>query len=125
MSTITIICFCLAACIHVFIFTLESLIWGKSYANKAFGVTKEEAESLRLFAFNQGFYNLFLTMEVFIGIGLFFYSPYHQAGVGLAIFGAASMLMAAIVLVISSPRLLRAGIIQGGPPLIGILGLFI
>lgn len=123
MNTFSQICFSLGALIHIFIFILEAVIWGRPYANKAFAVTQEQAEELKLFAYNQGFYNLFLTIEVFVGLGLFRFSPYQQAGIGLMIFGAASMLMASLVLIASSPRLLRAAIIQGGIPLLGLLGL--
>jgi putative membrane protein len=123
MNIFSQVCFSLGAVIHILIFTLEAMIWGTPYANKAFGVTKEQAEELRLFAFNQGFYNLFLTLEVFVGLGLYRFSPYPEAGMGLMIFGATSMLMASLILFISSPKLLRAVVIQGGVPLLGLLGL--
>lgn len=124
MNTFSQVCFSLGAVIHILIFTLEALIWGTPYANKAFGVTKEQAEELRLFAYNQGFYNLFLTLEVFVGLGLYRFSPYPEAGIALIIFGAASMFLASLVLLKSSPKLLRAVLIQGGIPLLGLLGLF-
>lgn len=59
-----------AAVLHVVIFYLESFAWTSDGALKAFNMTKEEAESTEKMAFNQGFYNLFLAIEVFVGVFL-------------------------------------------------------
>jgi putative membrane protein len=45
----------------------------------------------------------------------------HQAGVALQLFATLSMVLAATVLVISSPKLARAAILQGALPLLGIV----
>jgi putative membrane protein len=58
----------LAGLIHVYIFCLESLLWGKPKTNRVFGVSPEIAEHNRLFAFNQGFYNLFLAVAAIGGL---------------------------------------------------------
>ena len=50
----------LAALLHVYIFTMESLTWTSPRTRATFGTTPEEAETTKLLAFNQGFYNLFL-----------------------------------------------------------------
>ena len=59
----------LAGLLHVYIFTMESLTWTSKRTRAAFGTTAEEAETTKLLAFNQGFYNLFLAIVTGIGIG--------------------------------------------------------
>ena len=54
----------LAALLHVYIFWMESLAWDGPQARKTFGVPDAEREATRAFAFNQGFYNLFLAIAV-------------------------------------------------------------
>ena len=58
----------LAALLHVYIFTMESLTWTSARTRATFGTTAEEAETTKLLAFNQGFYNLFLAIVSGIGI---------------------------------------------------------
>lgn len=50
----------LAALLHVYIFVLESFRWTAPSTRRTFGTTAEEAETTKLLAYNQGFYNLFL-----------------------------------------------------------------
>jgi putative membrane protein len=52
----------LAALLHVYIFVMESLTWTSARTRATFGTTQEEAETTKLLAFNQGFYNLFLAI---------------------------------------------------------------
>lgn len=110
----------LAAVIHIYIFVLESLLWGRPKINRVFGVTSQEAENLQLFAFNQGFYNLFLAVAAFLGIVLSAGSP-SVVGETLMIYANCSMLGAALVLLYSSPKLIRAVLIQGAPPLLALV----
>ena len=104
----------IAALLHVLIFCMESLWFMKPGVYKRFGAkTVEDAESKRLFAFNQGFYNLFLAIGIFIGLGLLHSGGYLQVAQTLILFCTASMLFAGIVLIISGGiRMLRAGVIQ-------------
>src|SRR5258708_34424915 len=60
----------LAALLHVYIFKMESLTWTSPRTRATFGTTAEEAETTKLLAFNQGFYNLFLAIASGIGIVL-------------------------------------------------------
>jgi putative membrane protein len=69
-------------------------------------------------AYNQGYYNAFLALGAIAGIVLIA-SGLVQAGIAVAIFAALSMVLAAIVLITSSPKLARAAALQGGAPLIG------
>ena len=58
----------LAALLHVYIFVMESLTWTTPRTRAMFGTTAEEAETTKLLAFNQGFYNLFLAIVTAVGI---------------------------------------------------------
>ena len=57
----------LAAVLHVYIFVMESLTWTSPRTRAVFGTTAEEAETTKLLAFNQGFYNLFLAIVTLVG----------------------------------------------------------
>ncbi|MGE0529450.1 MAG: DUF1304 domain-containing protein [Bdellovibrionales bacterium] len=107
----------IAGIIHLYIFCLESLLWGKPKTNRIFGVSPEVAEHNRLFAFNQGFYNLFLGAAVIGGLVL---GVNHTVGRTLVTYSLLSMLSAAIVLIFSNRRLIRPALIQGVPPLVSL-----
>lgn len=112
----------LAAVIHLFIFALESVLWSRPATWRLFGVRDErDAEVLRPMAYNQGFYNVFLALGaglglVFLGTGLT-----RDGGIAIAMFALGSMVLAAVVLVTSNPKLLRAALIQGAAPLLGLV----
>ena len=60
-----------AALIHVWFFVLESLWFMRPTVYRRFGIDSEaDAQVVRSFAYNQGFYNLFLAGGVAIGIVL-------------------------------------------------------
>jgi len=109
----------LAALIHVYIFAMESLLWGRPRINKIFRITKTEAEQNRLFAFNQGFYNLFLAIAAAISI-LLTINGASLMGATLMIYSALSMVGASLVLIYSNKKLFRAALIQGLPPSIAL-----
>lgn len=73
-------------------------------------------------ALNQGFYNLFLAVGALLGVA-FLAAGGSLLGAGLAmtLLSVGSMLAAALVLVISNPRLARAAATQGTLPLIAVL----
>ena len=60
----------LAAALHVLIFYMESIAWEGALARKTFGGTPEEVRPHAFYAFNQGFYNLFLAIQAIIGVVL-------------------------------------------------------
>lgn len=110
----------LAALLHVYIFTMESLTWTSPRTRATFGTTPEEAETTKLLAFNQGFYNLFLGIVT--GIGIVAVAQHHDAvGAALIFTGVGSMVAAAAVLLASSPDKARAALTQGTFPLIAIV----
>ena len=115
----------IAAAIHVYIFALESLMWTSLRTRATFGIaTREEAETTRALAFNQGFYNLFLAIVTGVGIVLIAAGS-ETVGAALVFAGAGSMVAAGLVLLLSSPSKARAALIQLTPPLLGAAALVI
>lgn len=114
----------LAGLIHVYIFFMESVLWGRPRTNRAFGVSKEVAEHNRLFAFNQGFYNLFLAIAALTGAALNAGAP-TSTGTTLMGYAMASMLGAALVLLYSQSKLIVPALIQGLPPLLSLIFLLV
>ena len=108
----------IAGFVHLYIFCVESLFWGRPSINRIFGISPETAETNRLFAFNQGFYNLFLALGAIGGVVVGLQSV---VGKTLVAYALASMLLASIVLILSQPKLWRPGLIQGIPPLMGLI----
>lgn len=115
----------LPALIHVYIFVLESLRWGKASTNRVFGVKAEDVETCRPWAFNQGFYNLFLALSVFIGLALRTGDVTRALGTGFVLSGLLSMIGAGLVLILSNRKLWRAALIQALPALISIYSFLI
>ncbi|MFC7671790.1 DUF1304 domain-containing protein [Mycolicibacterium sp. GCM10028919] len=110
----------LAALLHVYVFVLESFQWTSPRTRATFGTTAEEAETTRLLAFNQGFYNLFLAIVTGVGVG-FTISGGTAVGAALIFAGAGSMLAAALVLFASDPTKGRAAIVQGTLPAVAVV----
>jgi putative membrane protein len=120
MITAGLVFAALAALLHVYIFTMESLTWTSPRTRATFGTTPEEAETTKLLAFNQGFYNLFLAIVG--GIGIAEIAMGHRAvGAALVFAGIGSMAAAALVLVVSAPDKARAAVTQGTFPLIAVV----
>jgi putative membrane protein len=120
MTTAALVFAGLAAALHVYIFVLESFAWTSPRTRATFGTTAEEAETTKLLAFNQGFYNLFLavvTVAGIVAIGL----GHHGVGAALVFAGVGSMAAAALVLVASSPEKTRSALIQGAFPAIAVV----
>jgi putative membrane protein len=120
MMTAVLIFAALAALLHVYIFTMESLTWTSSRTRATFGTTAEEAETTKLLAFNQGFYNLFLAIVSSVGIAAI--AMGHKAvGAALIFAGIGSMAAAALVLLVSARDKARAAVTQGLFPVIAIV----
>jgi putative membrane protein len=120
MTAAALVFAALAALLHVYIFVMESLTWTSPRTRKVFGTTAEEAETTKLLAFNQGFYNLFLAIVA--GVGIVSIVLGHKGiGAALVFAGVGSMLAAAVVLLAASPDKARAAITQGTFPLIAVV----
>jgi putative membrane protein len=123
MLTVALVLAGLAALVHVYIFVIESLQWEKPSTLRAFGMSAERAAVMKPLAYNQGFYNLFLALEVAGGIALV--GPHRSAAVALVAAACASMVAAALVLVTSDTSKLRGAVIQGAIPALALLALLV
>ncbi len=107
----------LAAVLHVYIFTMESINWTKPKVWKTFNLpSQEHAEITKSLAYNQGFYNLFLAIGAFVGVGLVAFGAGGAAAVAgwtLIFSSCGSMLLAAVVLALTGKASLRPATIQG------------
>jgi putative membrane protein len=113
----------IAALVHVVAFLLESLLWTKPAGRKAFRTTEAEAETIKFMAFNQGFYNLFLAIGCVVGVTL--HASGRPEGKPVITFACACMLGAACVLASGGTKYLRGVVIQGLPPLVALVGLYL
>jgi len=115
----------LAAALHLLIFGAESLWFMRPAVHRRFGAaTREAAEACRLFALNQGFYNLFLALGVLAGLALLRAGGSVAVARTLVLFSCACMIGAGVVLLGSAGRrMLRAAVLQALFPLLAWLTL--
>jgi len=113
-----------AGLIHIMIFAMESLLFGRPAVHGRFGVTVDSLPAVRPWAFNQGFYNLFLAAGALGGLLVLWFGT-DAAGRALVVFACGSMLAAALVLVATNVRMARAAVIQGLAPLVALAFAFI
>ena len=114
-----------AALLHVWIFVLESLWFDRPEVWRRFGIASEaDARVVRSFAYNQGFYNLFLAIGIAIGLGLVWLG-YAAAGSAIVAFACASMVGAGAVLATHNRALIRAAALQIGPALIALVAIIL
>jgi putative membrane protein len=106
----------LASIIHVLFFLMESVFWSRPAVMRIFHRKESDTVSTRMLAFNQGFYNLFLAAGVLVGFALIA-GGRTEAGLAVVAANCAVMFGASIVLLVSSPRMLRGALIQGLAPL--------
>ena len=115
----------LPALIHVYIFVLESLLWGRARTNKVFAISEEDARAAKLMAFNQGVYNLMLAAAIVAGLLLSLSAGTAIVGRVLAAYGLGSILVAGVVLMASAPKLWRSALIQIVPATAGLAALVV
>ena len=96
---------------------MRPAVWGR------FGIESDaDAEVTKSFAYNQGFYNLFLAAGVAIGLVLVAVGQ-AAAGYAIVLFACGSMIAAGVVPFVHSPSFLRAAAIQAVPPIVAVLGI--
>ena len=123
MSPVAVVAAIVAALLHVYIFALESVWFDRPEVWRRFRIASQsDAGVVRSFAFNQGFYNLFLAIGIAIGLGL---AATGQADAGRAIvaFACASMVGAGVVLAAHDRAMIRAAAIQVTPGLVAIIAI--
>ena len=110
-----------AALLHAYFFYLEAIAWGKPGTNKLYGIKSQvEAETIRVYAFNQGFYNLFLALGITAGLAME-HSGRVVEGHAVLVFCALSIIGAGLALFISVRKMWPASLIQAGPPALYLL----
>jgi putative membrane protein len=110
----------LGGAIHAWFFFLESVQFMRPTVFPRFGINSEaDARIVRSFAYNQGFYNLFLAVGVALGLGLVATGNVDSGRI-LVLFACGSMVAAGVVLYLHNPRFLRAAAVQAIPPLIAV-----
>lgn len=109
-----------AGLLHVVIFFAESIWWTRPAVYKGFLMTAEQADSTRLMAFNQGVYNLMLAVAALGGL-VFWSMDYETIGLTLTAFGCLSMVVAAIALLGSAPKLKLGAAAQALPALVFLI----
>lgn len=107
--------------LHVAIFVMESLLFTRPAIWRRFLITsKGDAQAVRPWALNQGFYNLFLALGALGGlVAIWLGRP--TEGAAIALFACACMALAGAVLVATDRRMLRAAAMQAVPPLAALL----
>jgi putative membrane protein len=121
MNTIGQVAALIAALIHVAIFVMESLLFTRPEVRGRFHVGDADVAAARPWAFNQGFYNLFLAVGTIVGLILLHSDGHTQAGTALVALACASMLGAALVLIGTDRRMARGALLQGLMPLIALI----
>ncbi|RMI32379.1 DUF1304 domain-containing protein [Nocardia stercoris] len=110
----------LAGLVHVYIFVLESIRFTDPKVHRRlFRVAESDLSAVRNWAYNQGFYNLFLAIGAIAGAGLV--RSYPATGWALIVLACGSMLAAAVVLITTDRAMLRSAIVQGMFPALTLL----
>ncbi len=115
--------FVVAGVAHVGFFVLESILFQRNGGHRLFAVSEAHYPSVKVWAMNQGFYNLFLALGTFYGLVLVVQKQFVAAGILIGFCGL-SMIGAGIVLLISAPHLKKGALLQVLPPLGGFLFLY-
>jgi putative membrane protein len=121
MAIIGSILIAAAALVHLGFFAMESVLWSTPGVWRRFGVpTQRDADSIQPMAYNQGFYNLFLAGGAVVGLVLY-WTTLRDVGFGLMFFSASCMVLASVVLLTTGRIYLRAALLQGVLPLVGLV----
>lgn len=121
MTTATKLMVFLAGILHVAIFAMESIFFLNEKIYSRFLIESfEHAQIVSLFAYNQGWYNLFLALAALTGV-LFVNKLPKNVGAALSMYACLSMLGAALVLTFSAPELTRAAFVQGVFPILALV----
>jgi putative membrane protein len=121
MTAVALVLAALAAALHVFIWTMESITWTQPSTWRRFGVPSQaEADTTKPMAYNQGFYNLFLAIGAIVGIVLKL-SDHDDVGWTLVIYSCGSMVAASLVLVTTGLSYARAAATQGTIPALAVI----
>lgn len=111
----------LAAVVHLTVFGTQTIGWSSPSVWRRYGIASQrDAEVTRPLAYTQGFYNLFLAGGAVVGLVLYWTTLRH-VGFGLMFFTCTCMVVAAIVQLTVGGRAVSAALVQGIPPLVGLV----
>ena len=120
MTAVAAVLAALAAALHVYIFVLESLVF-RTKGRHVFGVREDShVDVVERWAFNQGFYNLFLAVGAAVG-ALVLVTGDRHVGAALIFLAAGSMVGAGSVLLATDRRLLRGALVQIVPGALAVV----
>jgi len=111
----------LAAVLHVLFFAYESVMFEQPAVHARFRTRTQDVPAVKPWAYNQGFYNLFLAIGTVVGVVLALVGP-EDVGLALVLFGCGTMLAASLVLVVTDRRMARAAMTQGLFPALAVVG---
>lgn len=110
----------IAAVAHIAAFVVESLLFQRPSVQRLLLRDASDSAGVRIWAFNQGFYNLFVAAGAVAGVILWATGD-ETVGRALVIYTCAFMALAGLVLFASDRALWRGMIGQSGPPLVGLV----
>ena len=122
MKYITYFFLSLSALLHIVFFKIESIDFMKPEVLARFKLNETSGSFVRVWAFNQGFYNLFLAIGLFYSLYLL-YKKEHRTGKTLANFILLTIVGAGCVLYFSAPNSTLGAALQAMPALFGFLSL--
>jgi putative membrane protein len=110
-----------AALMHLWIFAMESVRFGRPEVHAMFEVRAADLDVVRPWAFHQGCYNALLALQVLAGLTAA-RSGAIVAGQALVVAASVSMLAASVALIAFDPRRGRIkGLIGQGAPALATL----
>lgn len=110
----------LAALLHVLFFVYESVLFERPSVHARFQTRTQDVPAVKPWAYNQGFYNLFLAIGAIVGAVLAL-AGQETVGLALILLACGSMLAAALVLVATNRSMARAAATQGAFPLLAVV----
>jgi putative membrane protein len=110
----------LAGVVHVGFFVMESLLFRRPAVRRLFGGRADLPSDVDIWAYNQGFYNLFLAAGAVGGV-VAVHVGHPDPGRAIALFSCACMLGAGLVLLSTKRALWRGALLQALPPLVALL----
>ena len=110
----------LAALLHVLFFAYESVLFERPEVHARVQTRTEDVPAVQPWAYNQGFYNLFLAIGALVGVVLAL-AGQETVGLALVLLACGSMLAAALVLVATNRSMARAAATQGTFPLLAVV----
>ena len=120
MNAVTQIFAIVAGLFHVVAFVMESLLFRRPQVQRVMLGRTNVEPGVFLWAFNQGFYNLFVAAGAIGGV-IAYHADQAVAGRAVTLYACAFMAAAGVVLFVSDRRLWRGALGQAGPPLIALV----